>query len=90
MNKKLKTYIYSVELITNNSGEYMKVLDVIAAVLLVIGGLNWGLVGAFDFNLVTYLFGSVMWLAKVIYLAVGLSALFQIFQWKAIQNRWKC
>ena len=66
----------------------MKTLDVIAAILLVIGGLNWGLVGLFDFNLVEYLVGQWPTLAKTVYGLVGLSALYQIFQWKAIQNRW--
>jgi uncharacterized membrane protein YuzA (DUF378 family) len=67
----------------------MKVLDVIAAVLLVIGGLNWFLVGALGFNLVTFLFGSMSVLERVVYVVVGLAAFYQIFQWKAIQTRWK-
>ncbi len=66
----------------------MKVLDVIVAILLVIGGLNWGLVGLFNFNLVEFLFGSFPIIAKIIYVIVGLAALYQIFQWKAIQRRW--
>ncbi len=66
----------------------MKTLDVIAAILLVIGGLNWGLVGLFNFNLVNFLFGSAPVIARIIYLIVGLAALYQIFQWKAIQRRW--
>lgn len=65
----------------------MKTLDTIVAVLLVVGGLNWGLVGAFDFDLVRSLFGSA-WLSRAVYLAVGLSALYQGLQWKAIQRRW--
>jgi uncharacterized protein len=67
----------------------MKTLDVIAAILLVIGGLNWGSIGLFDFNLVTFVFGQIPIIVKVIYGLVGLAALYQIFQWKAIQNRWK-
>lgn len=67
----------------------MKALDVIAAVLLVIGGLNWFLVGALDFDLVKFIFGSVPPIQKAIYIVVGLAAFYQIFQWKAIQNRWK-
>lgn len=66
----------------------MKTLDVIAAILLVIGGLNWFLVGALNFNLVEFLFGSLPFLAKAIYIIVGLAAFYQIFQWKAIQERW--
>lgn len=67
----------------------MKILDVIAAILLVIGGLNWGLVGVADFNLVTYIVGDMAVLARIIFVIVGLAALYQIFQWKAIQTRWK-
>ena len=68
----------------------MKVLDIIVAVLLVIGGLNWGLVGLFDFNLVHYIFGKLPMLEKIIYIIVGLAALYQVFLWKAIQQRWGC
>jgi uncharacterized protein len=67
----------------------MRTIDVIAAILLVIGGLNWGLVGLLDFNLVTFLFGKLPILEKLIYGLVGLAAIYQIFQWKAIQNRWR-
>lgn len=67
----------------------MKTLDIVVAVLLVIGGLNWGLVGFFDFNLVSFVFGQFPIIARVIYGLIGLAAVFQIFQWKAIQDRWK-
>lgn len=67
----------------------MKVIDVIAAILLVIGGLNWGL-GVFDINLVTELFGAGTPITKTVYGLVGLAAIWQIFQWKAIQCRWHC
>lgn len=46
-----------------------------AAVLVIIGALNWGLVGVFQFNLVSYLFGSVSWLERLVYILVGLAAL---------------
>ncbi len=57
----------------------MKGLHALAFVLLVIGGLNWGLVGAFNFDLVAYLFGAMTVLSRVVYVLVGLSALFKIF-----------
>lgn len=67
----------------------MKILDVIAAVLLVVGGLNWGLVGFFQFDLVAVIFGGQgALLSRIIYALVGLSAVFQALQWKAIQHRW--
>jgi uncharacterized protein len=67
----------------------MKTLDVLAAVLLVVGGLNWGLVGFFQFDLVATIFGGqAAGLARIIYIVVALSALYQMATWKAIQTRW--
>ena len=66
----------------------MKSLDVLAAVLLVVGGLNWGLVGFFKFDLVAAIFGSGSLLASIVYALVGLAAIWQAIQWKAIQRRW--
>lgn len=57
----------------------MKGLHALAFVLLVIGGLNWGLVGALNFDLVAYLFGPMTVLSRVVYVLVGLSALLKIF-----------
>jgi uncharacterized membrane protein YuzA (DUF378 family) len=66
----------------------MKNLDVVAAVLLVVGGLNWGLVGAFNFDLVATIFGVMSPLSRIVYILVGLAAIYQALQWKAIQRRW--
>ena len=66
----------------------MKTIDVIAAVLLVVGGLNWGLVGLFRFDLVAAIFGAGAPVARVVYILVGLSALYQAIFWKMIQRRW--
>ena len=66
----------------------MKSLDVIVASLLVVGGLNWGLVGLFNFDLVAAIFGGGAALARIVYIVVGLSAMYQAMQWKAIQRRW--
>ncbi len=74
---------------TISLGVKMKTLDIIAAILLVIGGLNWGLLGLFDFNLVDFLFHHLPLLTRAIYSLVGLAALYQIVEWKAIQHRWK-
>ncbi len=46
--------------------------------LVLIGALNWGLVGAFEWNLVSALLGSVNWLERLIYVLVGLSALWML------------
>ena len=52
----------------------MKILNIIAWILVVIGGLNWLLVGIFSWNLVSTIF-MVEWLARIIYCLVGLSAI---------------
>lgn len=57
----------------------MKAVHTIAFILVVIGGLNWGLVAAFNFDLVATLFGSMPAIAKIVYGLVGLSALYMIF-----------
>lgn len=66
----------------------MKALDVVIAALLVIGGLNWGLVGLFSFDLVASILGDMTLLSRIIYIVVGISAVYQALQWKAIQKRW--
>lgn len=45
-------------------------------VLLIIGGLNWGLIGLFDFNLVSAIFGEGTVLSRIIYILVGLAAIY--------------
>ena len=54
-------------------------LDRIALVLLIVGGINWGLVGGFDVNLVTQLFGPRSLPSRLIYIAVGIAALYAIY-----------
>ena len=66
----------------------MRNLDVLAAILLVVGGLNWGLVGLIDFNLVDYLFSSMPLVETLVYSLVGLSAVYQVVGLKGIQTRW--
>ena len=70
----------------------MRQLDIIAEILLIIGGLNWGLVGLADFDLVAAItgagdFGSKNVLGIIIYTLVGLAALYYALGWKAIQQR---
>lgn len=70
-------------------GIRMKTLDLIVAVLLVMGGLNWGLVGIFNFNFIDFIFDQGSALARSIYIVMGLCGLYQIIFWKTIQKRWK-
>ena len=57
--------------------------DKIALTLLIIGGLNWGLVGIFDFNVVAAIFGAgaEAVVSRIIYTLVGVSGLWLIFYW---------
>lgn len=48
----------------------------IALVLVIVGGLNWGLVGAFNFDLVAAILGVMSTLSRVVYILVGLAALY--------------
>ncbi len=55
------------------------ILDWIAFVLVIVGGLNWGLVGILQWDLVAKIFGTIPMVQKVIYILVGLSALYMIY-----------
>ena len=69
---------------------YMKGIDIAAAVLLIIGGLNWGLIGFFGVDLVSSVFGSMSFLSRSIFILVGLAAIYEVVSWRAIQKRWGC
>lgn len=55
-----------------------KCLDYTALVLVIIGAINWGLIGFFKFNLVDFLFGDMSILSRIIYAIVGLCGLYLI------------
>ena len=57
----------------------MNALDWVALVLVIVGGLNWGLYGAFEYDLVASIFGDLSTVSKIVYVLVGLSALYMIF-----------
>jgi uncharacterized membrane protein YuzA (DUF378 family) len=54
----------------------MSALNWIALILLIVGGLNWGLVGLFSFDLVAAIFGTMSILTRIIYILVGLAAIY--------------
>lgn len=56
----------------------MKVIDTIALVLIIIGAINLGLVGIFNFNLVDAIFGAMSVISRIIYILVGISGLWAI------------
>lgn len=57
----------------------MKAVYMTAVILLVVGGLNWGLVGLFGFDLVAFLFGAMSALSRIVYTLVGISAVYALF-----------
>lgn len=70
----------------------MKVLDVVVTVLMIIGALNWGVVGFFGFNVISAIFGEATAVSRVIYAVVGLCGLYEVysvtFGYKAMHDRW--
>jgi uncharacterized membrane protein YuzA (DUF378 family) len=64
----------------------MKHLDLIAFVLVVIGGINWGLVGLCNYNLVSAIAGDGTTAAKIVYALVGLCALYEVFKAMRAKN----
>lgn len=70
----------------------MKKLDVIAAALVIVGALNWGLAGVFHLDLVAVVFGmkfgETSAASSLVYGLVALSGLYQVLTWKSIQRRW--
>lgn len=56
----------------------MRIIDKIALALIIIGAINWGLIGLFRFNLVELLFGDMTLLARIVYSLVGISGLWGI------------
>lgn len=55
-----------------------KILDTILLILVIAGAINWGLIGFFRFNLVTFLFGNMSWISRIIYALIGLSGIYMI------------
>jgi len=56
----------------------MGTLDWVAFILVIIGGLNWGLIGFFKWDLVANIFGDMTTITRVVYALVGLSALYRL------------
>jgi uncharacterized protein len=65
----------------------MKIVAILSTVLLIVGGLNWGLYGAFGFDLVASIFGHFSIVSRVVYVLVGLAAVYQAVAWKRIYGR---
>lgn len=64
----------------------MNALDIIAYLLVVIGGINWGLVGFFDYNLVDAIFGEESGISRTIYALVGLAAVYMLYTFMKVNR----
>ena len=64
----------------------MKVINYLALTLVIVGALNWLLVGAFSFNLVDAIFGVGTFLSRLIYILVGVSGLWSIYFYSRIED----
>lgn len=67
----------------------MKTIDSIALILVIVGGLNWGLVGLFKFDLVATIFGAGSTLSNIIYILVGVSAVYALKLLKCVFSNCK-
>jgi len=56
----------------------MKTLDIIALLLVIIGAVNWGLIGFFQFDLVAALFGTMSSFSRIVYSLVGIAGLYSL------------
>lgn len=59
----------------------------VAIVLAVIGAVNWGLIGLFDFNLVSAIFGPMSTMSRIVYVLVGLAGLYLVFAAATLESR---
>ena len=61
--------------------------DVVVTVLLLIGGLNWGLIGFFGIDIIAAIFGELAFVSRLIYALVGICALYELVQWREMPRR---
>ena len=65
----------------------LSAVDWIVLILVIVGGLNWGLVGVFNYDLVASIFGDMSALSRIVYDLVGLSAIYLIFTVKGLAKK---
>lgn len=64
-----------------------KWLDYTSLTLVIIGAINWGLIGFFNFDLVAFLFGNMTWISRIIYALVGIAGLYMLSTYGRIGDR---
>lgn len=63
-----------------------KFLDYTSLTLVIIGAINWGLIGFFKFDLVAFLFGDLSWISRIVYVLVGIAGLYMLTAYGRIGN----
>jgi len=69
---------------------FMKVLDIMTALLLVLGGLSWGVGGIIGFEPVMTFLGGLGVSSRIVSVLMGICAIYEVSMWKAIPRRWGC
>lgn len=64
-----------------------RLMDCLALTLVIVGALNWALVGVFRFDLVAFIFGDMSWLSRIVYTLVGLAGLYLISFYMRLEDR---
>lgn len=67
-------------------GNILKIIDYIALVLVIVGAINWGLIGFFSFDLVRAIFGDMTLISRIIYALVGISGLYALSYFGRLKN----
>lgn len=65
----------------------MRALDYTALILVIIGAVNWGLIGFFSFDLVAFIFGNMSWISRIVYGLVGICGLYMLSVYGRISDR---
>lgn len=79
IGKEYKIFHMLSDVGSKKESECLKVVDFLVAALLIVGALNWGLIGFFGFNLVGTIFGDMTTVSRVIYALVALSGFYEAF-----------
>jgi uncharacterized protein len=73
--------------VNSMSKSRLSAIDWIAMALVIVGGVNWGLIGLFSFDLVAAIFGAMTTITRIVYTLVGLSAVWMIFACMKMSNK---
>ena len=63
-----------------------KIIDNIVLTIVIIGAVNWGLIGFFRFDLIAFLLGNMSWVSRIVYALVGISGIYMISVFRRISD----